>query len=98
MEYRAKIPFFRSSNNSDDYATTIDVIEKVIKEYQDININFDYACYSYSYAPFIGMDKLKESFFKLEENKYNCIFPIVCFSFLIQRAVRINKNDKINMF
>jgi N-acylneuraminate cytidylyltransferase len=97
MKYGAKIPFFRSSKNSDDYATTIDVIEEVIKEYQDININFDYACCIYSCAPFVSIDKLKESFSKLEENEYDCVFPIVRFSFPIQRAVRINENDKINM-
>ena len=98
IRYGAKVPFFRSTKNSDDYATTIDVIEEVIKEYDAIDNFFDYICCIYPCAPLLNIDNLKNSFSKLESNDYDCVFPIVRFSFPIQRAVKINEAGRVAMF
>ena len=95
IRYGAKVPFFRSINNSDDHATTIDVIEEVLNEYKVLDKFFDYTCCIYPCAPFLRVENLQNSFLKLELNDYDCVFPIVRFSFPIQRAVKINDNQKL---
>lgn len=97
-QYGATVPFFRSAKNSDDYATTIDVVEEVIEDYKKRGSVFKYTCCIYPCAPFITPKKLKESFSKLEEKQYDCVFPIVRFGFPIQRAVKVNQVDRIEMF
>ena len=98
IRYGAKVPFFRSINNSDDHATTIDVIEEVLNEYKVLDKFFDYTCCIYPCAPFLSVENLQNSFLKLELNDYDCVFPIVRFSFPIQRAVKINQSGRIVMF
>ena len=36
QKYGAKVPFFRSDKNADDFATTVDVIEEVMANYKRI--------------------------------------------------------------
>jgi pseudaminic acid cytidylyltransferase len=98
IRYGAKVPFFRSLKNSDDHATTIDVIVEVLDEYRYLNEFFDYTCCIYPCAPFISVKNLQKSFFKLQLNDYDCVFPIVRFSYPIQRAVKINQSGSIVMF
>ena len=98
IRYGAKVPFFRSLKNSDDHATTIDVIEEVLNKYKYLSKFFDYTCCIYPCAPFISVKNLQKSFLKLQLNDYDCVFPIVRFSYPIQRAVKINQSDSIVMF
>ena len=45
IKYGAKVPFFRSKKNSDDFATTIDVINEVLSNYSNkFNKNYENAC------------------------------------------------------
>ena len=34
LKYGAKVPFMRSAKNSDDFATTVDVVEEVLETYK----------------------------------------------------------------
>lgn len=96
--YGATVPFFRSTKNSDDYATTIDVISEVIGDYKKRGKSFSHTCCIYPCAPFVTSERLKESFEKLEQKKMDCVFPVVRFGFPIQRAVKVNLQGKIEMF
>jgi N-acylneuraminate cytidylyltransferase len=98
IRYGAKVPFFRSVENSDDHATTIDVIEEVLNEYKLRNKIYDYTCCIYPCAPFLSVENLQKSFLKLQVNNYDCVFPIVRYSYPIQRAVRLNHSGSIVMF
>ena len=98
IRYGAKVPFFRSEENSDDHATTIDVIEEVLNEYKLRNKIYDYTCCIYPCAPFLSVENLQKSFLKLQLNNYDCVFPIVRFSYPIQRAVKLNKSGSVVMF
>lgn len=97
-QYGAVVPFFRSTKNSNDFATTIDVIEEVIGEYKKQGREFKYASCIYPCAPFVTNVRLLESFYKLEKYDFDCVFPLVRFSFPIQRAVKINDKGVIEMF
>ena len=95
-EYGAKVPFFRSEKNANDFATTFDVVEEVISKYKLLNRTFDYTCCLYACAPFVTYNKLIEAFQVLQNGNYDTVFPIVPFGFPIQRALKKNDNDKVN--
>ena len=96
IKYGAKIPFMRSAKNSDDFATTYDVVEEVINYYKNTGIEFENVCCLYACAPFVTKELLLESFTKLEENQFDTVFPIVPYSFPIQRAL-IENDGKVFM-
>jgi len=95
-EYGAKVPFFRSNENSDDFATTFDVIEEVIFAYKEKGMEFDNLCCLYSCAPFVSRKDLQTALNLLVEKKFDTVFPVLSFSFPIQRALR-ESEGKINM-
>ncbi len=86
-EYGAKVPFFRSAENSDDFSTTRDVVKEVLKQYGEQDMQFDYACCIYPTAPFITAKRLQESMKLLEEKQADSVFPVVQFSFPPQRSI-----------
>lgn len=86
-EYGAKVPFFRSAENSDDFSTTRDVVKEVLKQYGEQGRSFDYACCIYPTAPFITPQRLRESMKLLEEKQADSVFPVVQFSFPPQRSI-----------
>jgi len=97
LEYGAKVPFLRSKRNSNDFATTYDVIKEVIDEYKKNEVNFKNICCIYACAPFVTANKLKQAYQELSNRKVDAIFPVIEYSFPIQRAIKIN-NGKIKLF
>lgn len=93
-KYGANVPFFRSSENSGDFATTADVLLEVLGQYD--TVEFDYLCCIYPTAPFISVQSLKESFILLKNNAFETVFPVVQFSYPIQRSLKIC-NEKVSM-
>lgn len=96
MEYGAAVPFFRSSKNSDDFATTADVILEVLGNYQKSGRNFDFACCIYPTAPLIQQKRLEEGVNLLIKQKRDVVFPVMRYSYPIQRALKFS-DDKIMM-
>lgn len=96
-EYGAKVPFLRSDKNSNDMATTIEVIAEVINKYKQIGQVFDYTCCIYSCAPFVTANMLKRSFNKLEGESFDCVFPLIKYGHPIQRALKKTLGDKVEM-
>ena len=94
----AKVPFIRSSKNSNDYSTTFDVINEVVSNYKLINREFEYTCCIYSCAPFITTQKLKEAFKMLVKGKFDSVFPVMPYSFPVQRSLLKNNTNKISFF
>lgn len=94
-KYGAAIPFLRSKENADDYATTADVILEVLDEYTKSGYEFKYLCCIYPTAPFVTANKLIDSFNLLIERGADSVVPVVKFSYPIQRAFRINSNDQL---
>jgi pseudaminic acid cytidylyltransferase len=98
IRYGAKVPFLRSNKNANDYATTFDVIKEVISKYQSLNKTFDYTCCLYACAPFVTANKLADAFDLLQNKNFDSILPIVAFEFPIQKAFKIDKNNKTAFF
>lgn len=95
--FGAVVPFMRSDKNADDFATTVDVLIEVLENYKKIGKYFDSVCCIYPTAPFITEAKLAEAFEKLSKDNLNAVFPVVPFSYPIQRSLRLKKN-KVQFF
>lgn len=67
MKYGAVVPFMRSDKNSDDFATTEDVIMEVVTEYRRRGEEFDYVCCLYPTTPFVSGEMLKEAVTLMQE-------------------------------
>lgn len=85
----AKVPFIRSSENSNDFATTADVITEVLQMYKEKGQHFDYACCIYPTAPFVTGFKLNEAYKMLIENNAETVVPIVSYGFPILRSFKL---------
>lgn len=90
-KYGAKVPFFRSRKNANDYATTADVIKEVLLEYRKKGKRFTYCCCIYPTAPFITPKKLKNAYNLLLKSQADSVIPVVRFSFPIQRAFKTER-------
>ena len=97
-KYGAQVPFLRSEKMSNDFATTFQVIEEVIGQYEQLNKNFEFTCCLYPCAPFVTADKLVAGFQLLKEKKFDSVFPMVPFGFPVQRALKIEKNNRVAFF
>ena len=85
----AKIPFFRSEQTSNDFATTADVVGEVLDCYEKMGMEFKRACVIYPTAPFVTADAIREAMSLLEQERADACIPVVRFSFPPQRCVVI---------
>jgi pseudaminic acid cytidylyltransferase len=95
VKYGASVPFLRSKKNSNDFSTTLDVIEEVVSKYKKKGFIFENICCIYPCAPFCTVQNLKISYEKLIKNKFNTVFPVVPYSNPIQRALVVNNEQVI---
>ena len=92
-EYGASVPFMRSAENANDFATTRDVLDEVMKTYKEQGKTFDYMCCIYPTAPFVTAKKLQEAFALLRSAKTEQVVPVVKFSFPPQRCYVIDAEN-----
>ena len=88
----ASVPFMRSAETSDDFATTSDVVTEVINRYSESGSCFDYGCCIYPTAPFVTPEKLRHGMELLQTENADTVVPVVAFSFPPQRGYRIINN------
>jgi len=97
LKYGAKVPFLRSETNANDFATTAAVINEVLEVYKTKNKLFKYCICIYPTAPFVSSNLLIKAFKKLKKDKLDVVFSVLKYGFPIQRAMKINKEDKVEM-
>lgn len=91
----ADVPFLRSEETSNDFASTADVIWEVLVEYEKRGTFFDEVCCIYPTAPFVTGERLKEAVSMLEEKQYDSVLPVVPFSFPPLRGLKM-EGDKVS--
>jgi N-acylneuraminate cytidylyltransferase len=96
ISYGAKVPFFRSEETSNDYAHIADVIEEVVIEYTKRGKIFNNFCCIFPTAPFILSSRLLEGFNLMNDKNFDSVFPVLRFSYPIQRALKI-ENEQVAM-
>lgn len=92
----AVIPFMRSKETSNDYATTEEVLMEVLDYYKKLGKVFEYACCIYPTAVFVTAKKIKEAFNFMIQNNFLSVFPVIRFGYPIWRSLKI-ENGKLKM-
>ena len=98
--YGANVPFLRPAYLSDDFATTADVMSHAVEEFGKINHALpDYICCLYATAPFVTKADLVQGLEKIKNNSnLNYVFSATTYPFPIQRAIKLNEYDTVEMF
>tara|TARA_R110000868_G_scaffold150063_3_gene372965 strand:+ start:26238 stop:26927 length:690 start_codon:yes stop_codon:yes gene_type:complete len=95
-KYGAKVPFLRSEDNANDFAVLACVIVEVLKNYSTQGLSFNNVCCILPSAPFVTSINLKVAHSKLIKNSLDSVFPILEYSFPIQRSL-MAQNGRVNM-
>jgi len=85
----AKIPFLRSKETSDDYATTGAVIKEVVEMYRNIGKEFDSVCCLYPTAVLANSVDIRRGYELLKDA--DMVLPVTEFSFPPMRSFRVNE-------
>lgn len=88
-EAGAVVPFMRSAETANDFATTDDVLMEVLETYEKRGETFDYMACIYPTAPFVTAGKLMEAMKLLVEKNASGVMPVVRYSFPPQRGMAI---------
>ena len=92
-QYGAAVPFLRSAETADDYATTADVLLEVFAQYKAAGREFQSACCIYPTAPFVTAEKLKHAMECLEEEGTDSVIPVTAFSFPPMRGFLLENGE-----
>lgn len=95
MQYGAKVPFLRSEKNSDDYATTADVLAEVLAEYKKQGRSFVTMCCVYPTAPFITAEKLRAAYKMFIDSEAEMLEPVVAYSYPPQRSFLLRDGNLV---
>lgn len=90
-QYGASVPFLRSAETANDFATTADVLNEVLENYSEQGIVFDNMCCLYATAPLVSINSLKEAYKRICIGTYRAVYPVVAFSYPIWRCLDLSK-------
>lgn len=93
--YGAETPFMRPKELADDYSTTTDVIQHAISRFIDAGLKINNVCCIYATAPLIKPSSLIQGYQNLHIKDCNMSFSAARYNSPIQRAFRIQNDQKI---
>lgn len=96
-KYGASVPFFRSENTSNDYATLVDVLHEVIEMYSDHGIFFDNMCCILATCPLLRPVYISDAYDKLINSNFVSVYPVVQFSYPILRSFKMDDDGTMTM-
>lgn len=94
-QYGASVPFMRSAETANDFATTADVLKEVLSEYNKRGVVFDNLCCIYATAPLIASQDIIEAYNRLSQVDYACVYPVVQFSYPIWRCLDVAEDGSM---
>ena len=92
----AIVPFKRSQLLSNDFSSSRDVVNNMIKFLEKEKIKFDFVCCVYPTSIFITNKLLTKAFELLKRNKSKFIFGAIPFSSPIERSFKLNKKNHVS--
>ena len=93
----AKVPFMRSVEASDDYATTSDVLLEVLAAYSSQGREFSVACCLYPTAPFVSPESLAVGKTTLLQGSFDVVMPVAPFTYPIWRSLRRDDDGTVGL-
>lgn len=93
----ASVPFMRSAETANDFATTADVIAEVLNGYKAQGREFDTLACIYATAPFVTAERLREAAAIIERGEAQAAFTCVEYSYPTQRCLVIGPEGRIGM-
>ena len=96
--YGASVPFIRPHYLSDDFIGTGPVIKHALEWVLEHIGPVEFVCTIYATAPFVRLVDLIKGFDILTSSSSTMAFAVTSFSYPIQRAFKINKAGRVNMF
>ena len=97
IRYGAKVPFIRSTENANDFATLTDVLIEVLEQYKKAGKYFGNICCILPTAPLTTSIKIKEAYTKFSKSKFDSLCPVVEFSYPILRALEYKDQGTLQM-
>lgn len=94
-QYGAKVPFMRSAETSNDYATTDDVLIEVVNKYSEMGVYYDNLCCIYATAPMIKPTDIISAYERLHTSDFTIVYPVVPFSYPIWRCLDMAEDGTI---
>jgi N-acylneuraminate cytidylyltransferase len=91
----ASVPFLRSAQASNDFATTADVLIEVLEAYRKEGKEFVLGCFIYPTAPLITAKRLQESLDLLITKNFDAVLPVLKFSYPIWRSLRVEQGKAL---
>lgn len=96
-EYGASVPFLRSDENANDYATLADVLIEVVNRYADQGDYFDRICCILPTAPLITDENIRSAYSLLVDSSFDSVCPVVAFSYPILRSLSLDQDQRLEM-
>lgn len=94
-QYGAKVPFMRSAETANDFASTADVLKEVLTNYQSLGQKFDNFCCIYATAPLISSKNIADAFQLLQNSDFTAAYPVVEFSYPIWRCLDVAEDGSM---
>jgi N-acylneuraminate cytidylyltransferase len=96
-QYGAEVPFMRPADISDDFTTTLDVMQHAIQWCQHQQWKIINVCCIYATAPFLLATDISKGFEKVSKANVEYVFSATTFPFPIQRAITVTENGAVSM-
>jgi N-acylneuraminate cytidylyltransferase len=96
--FGAEVPFTRPDELSNDYAGTILVIKHAIEWFEQHDETPSEVCCLYATAPFVQASALKRAYQQMMQADADYCFSVTRFAFPIQRAIKLNAKQRVEMF
>lgn len=90
-KHGATVPFFRSADTANDFASTAAVLEEVLTCYQHMGKTFVFGCCIYPTAPLVNPYALQQAFALLASKNFDTVLPVVKFSYPIWRSLHLEE-------
>lgn len=97
-QFGAEVPFARPPELANDHVGTMPVIAHAVAWQNRNGQQVREACCIYATAPFVQVADLRRGLEILEGTGADYAFSVTTYSFPIQRAIRINKQQRVEMF
>lgn len=97
-KFGADVPYLRPKELSDDFATTSDVINYVVKKERSLGMDIEYVCTIYATAPLLQSKYLVEGYNQLSNSNAKNSFSVTSMPFPIQRTFKITQENRCEMF